>query len=378
MIHRFACVMIASAVLVGPPTVAFAQDATNRPLRQIFGPPVETIKRTLQRDRPASGEPVSEYSTFKPVAPPEAVSDAQPVPAEPANDVANIPTPRLRPASTTDDPDEVADTAAIPASEPVGFDDRFDPAAKAPVLTYPAKKTAAVSDPKPGPGPDPVSSRDVAPAAAAAFVPLPRLRSAASAASLAAAAQLASLPLQERNPPAAGTGNLRALGVVSVPIDPIRKGACGIAAPIRVSALDGGDIALTQKAVLDPRTAATLATWMRNSVDPLARQYLRGNVTSIRVAASYTCRTRNNIAGAKLSEHGKGNAIDISAFNVSGVGWVEVGKGRTIASRRFLAAVRKSGCGPFKTVLGPGSDGHHKDHFHFDIAQRRNGSVYCK
>ncbi|MCB1487682.1 MAG: extensin family protein, partial [Bauldia sp.] len=98
-----------------------------------------------------------------------------------------------------------------------------------------------------------------------------------------------------------------------------------------------------------------------------------------RVAASYSCRTRNNVPGAKLSEHAHGNAIDISAFQVSGVGWVEVGKANTMGKRRFLAAVRKSACGPFTTVLGPGSDGYHEDHLHFDVIRRgKNGSsLYC-
>jgi len=352
---------------------ASAQDAMNRPLRSLLGPPVETIKRTLQGDRPASRQPVSKFSSFKPVEPPEeVVPKAPPVLEEPAVDVASVPNPRLRPLSAGDAV-EVADPVAIPATGPVAFDDRFNPPTAAPAISDPAPEAATVSDPLP----DSAPTSDPA-LAAAAFVPLPRLRSAASAASLAAATQLASLPPQGRNAPAAGAGSLGALGVVSVSIDPIRDGACGIAAPTRVSALDGGDIALSQKAVLDPRTAATLAAWMRDSVEPLARQYLRGNVTGIRVAASYHCRARNGVAGAKLSEHAKGNAIDISAFNVSGVGWVEVGKGRGIASRQFLAAVRKSGCGPFKTVLGPGSDSYHSDHFHFDLAERRNGGLYCK
>jgi hypothetical protein len=40
--------------------------------------------------------------------------------------------------------------------------------------------------------------------------------------------------------------------------------------------------------------------------------------------------------------------------------------------------VRKAACGPFKTVLGPGSDADHALHFHFDLAPRRHGGTFCQ
>jgi hypothetical protein len=118
---------------------------------------------------------------------------------------------------------------------------------------------------------------------------------------------------------------------------------------------------------------------MRDVVDPLARQKLGGSVTDIRVAAAYNCRTRNSVPGAKLSEHAKGNAIDISAFKVKGE-WIEVGGKNGLAQNAFLKDVRKSACGPFTTVLGPGSDSYHSDHFHFDLAQRGKSGrgLYCR
>ncbi len=36
----------------------------------------------------------------------------------------------------------------------------------------------------------------------------------------------------------------------------------------------------------------------------------------MRVVAHYACRNRNNKRGGKLSEHAKGNAIDIAAFTL--------------------------------------------------------------
>jgi hypothetical protein len=51
--------------------------------------------------------------------------------------------------------------------------------------------------------------------------------------------------------------------------------------------------------------------------------------------------------------------------------WIEVGDaGSTADDEAFLSAVRKSACGPFTTVLGPGSDGYHSGHLHLDLAKR--------
>ena len=172
---------------------------------------------------------------------------------------------------------------------------------------------------------------------------------------------------------------LTSLGVAAVSVDPIRSGSCGIAAPVEVASLGGGAVKLSSKAVVNCDVASTLAAFMRDSVDPVARQKLGGNVTEVRVAATYACRSRNGVKGAKLSEHAKGNAIDISAFKVKGE-WIVVGGKNSLAQNAFLRDVRKAACGPFTTVLGPGSDAYHADHFHFDLAKRGQSGrgLYCR
>ena len=112
---------------------------------------------------------------------------------------------------------------------------------------------------------------------------------------------------------------------------------------------------------------------------------LGGRVTGLRIAASYACRNRDSLADTKLSEHARGNAIDISAFKVDGTGWIAVESGWTGggAKAAFLQSqVRRSACGPFTTVLGPGFDSYHATHFHLDRAKRRTAGpshgLYCK
>ena len=111
-------------------------------------------------------------------------------------------------------------------------------------------------------------------------------------------------------------------------------------------------------ALLNCSLAETLAAWMDNTVQPIALDTLGARVTGLRIAASYSCRNRDSLADAKLSEHARGNAIDISAFKVDGIGWIEVESGWNGGDDKadFLREVRGSACGPFTTVLGPGSD----------------------
>jgi hypothetical protein len=44
----------------------------------------------------------------------------------------------------------------------------------------------------------------------------------------------------------------------------------------------------------------------------------------------------------------------------------------------MLRRIHAAGCGPFRTTLGPGSDGFHEDHLHYDIERRRGGGTYCR
>lgn len=81
-----------------------------------------------------------------------------------------------------------------------------------------------------------------------------------------------------------------------------------------------------------------------------------------------------------MSEHGYGNAVDIASFTLESGRKVTVKDGwrGEDEERRFLREVRSDACDEFKTVLGPGSDRAHKDHFHLDLQARRSGSHVCR
>ena len=143
---------------------------------------------------------------------------------------------------------------------------------------------------------------------------------------------------------------------------------CGVEAPVRVTSVDG--IRLSQPATMDCDTAIALKTWIREGLRPAMGQR---EVVELSIAAHYICRPRNNVKGQKISEHGRGKAIDIAGFVFAdGSSW-------TIANdyNRQTRKAHKAACGIFGTTLGPGSDGYHEDHLHFDTASYRSGP-YCR
>lgn len=142
---------------------------------------------------------------------------------------------------------------------------------------------------------------------------------------------------------------------------------CGVEEPVRVTSVDG--VRLTTPATINCATARALKTWINEGMRPA---FKRPEVVELRIAASYICRPRNNVRGAKISEHGRGNAIDISGFILSN------GRELSVAGdyNRTIRRAHRAACGIFGTTLGPGSDGYHEDHLHFDVANLNR--PYCR
>ena len=164
-------------------------------------------------------------------------------------------------------------------------------------------------------------------------------------------------------------------GIVAVKRAPVTgPGACGVRDAWTVSEVAG--VRLSQQAILAPKTMRALETWVRNSAIPAIGR--RGDgLKELQVVAHYACRTRNSRSGAKLSEHAKGHAIDIAAFVLRDGSRITVLNGWHSGDSGLLRRLHSSACGTFSTVLGPNADRHHRDHFHFDVANYRGGA-YCR
>ena len=91
---------------------------------------------------------------------------------------------------------------------------------------------------------------------------------------------------------------------------------------------------------------------------------------------SYECRGRNRVRGATLSEHGRANALDVRAFKLASGQMVELTD--VNIAKAWREGIRGDACARFSTVLGPGSDGHHEEHIHVDLAERRGGYKMCQ
>jgi hypothetical protein len=149
---------------------------------------------------------------------------------------------------------------------------------------------------------------------------------------------------------------------------------CGVQDAVRVRSVVG--VSLSQQSVMDCGTAKALKTWLNKGAKPAVGSK-GGGLSGLKVATHYSCRTRNNKAGAKISEHGKGRAIDISGLILNDGRTITVLKGWHNSDRKTMRRAHKAACGPFGTVLGPNADRYHQDHFHFDTARYRSGS-YCR
>lgn len=149
---------------------------------------------------------------------------------------------------------------------------------------------------------------------------------------------------------------------------------CGAKDAVQVREISG--VRLSQASLMTCRTARALKTWINREVETAFGR--RNKVVGLRVAAHYACRTRNNRPGAKISEHGRGRAIDISGFTLESGETITVLHGwQKRKTRRKLKKIWRAACGPFSTVLGPEADRYHRDHFHLDVARHRNGA-YCR
>lgn len=150
--------------------------------------------------------------------------------------------------------------------------------------------------------------------------------------------------------------------------------ACGLEDGVKITSVAG--IRLSPAAEVDCQTARAFRGWVEDTVVPSVGR-LGGGLEKLQIAGSYSCRPRNNQRGNKISEHGKGHAIDVAALFLENGAVISVlkdwGRGR---QGKILKAIRRAACGPFTTVLGPGSDRFHRDHLHLDTARGRG--PYCK
>ena len=201
-----------------------------------------------------------------------------------------------------------------------------------------------------------------------AAIPLPPLRSAIPPAEEAP---------PKATPPSACQLRLGELAAFETLPPIIGENGCGIEDPVKIAAVltkDGRRIAINPPATLRCTTAEAVAYWVRDDIAPIAAA-LGSPLAAVANFDSYECRGRNRIFGAMISEHGKGNAIDIRALTLANGKHYELTDAQVDKAAR--ERLKASACARFTTVLGPESDGYHENHIHVDLAERHGGYRIC-
>ncbi len=191
-------------------------------------------------------------------------------------------------------------------------------------------------------------------------------------------------PVKEENPEElkACLSELKELGAEFKQIDAIKgeEEGCGIASPLELSVVIPG-IKLEPKGTMRCEAALALSRWAKNVVVPTAKIAMPDRqVTAFGQASTYICRNRNSAETGKISEHAKGNAVDIATMTFD--------KGEPLVMKprdedgtmegAFQRTITTAACLLFRTVLSPGSDATHQDHLHLDVLERKGGYLYCR
>jgi Extensin-like protein C-terminus len=134
-------------------------------------------------------------------------------------------------------------------------------------------------------------------------------------------------------------------------------------------------IAISPAATLRCPMAAAVTYWIRDDVAPTIAA-LGKSLRGVETLDSFDCRRRNGIADAKISEHGRANALDVRAFKLTDGAAIELNDPSVAKSLR--EKLRQSTCSRFSTVLGNGADAYHDSHVHLDLLERNNQYRICQ
>jgi hypothetical protein len=269
--------------------------------------------------------------------------------------------PRPRPRRAAAIPPSIPLPKSRPADAPVIEPERPVAAKPAPAATDKVAEQATPPLPKPRPADAPVTEPE-GPAAAATDKP----------------AEQASSPPAPPPPSACRLALTDAIAIAPSIPDIKGPGECGAEDVVRLEAVvlpDKRRVSIKPAAILRCAMATEIANWIRTDVAPLAAS-LGTVISDLNNLDSFECRGRNGIAGAKMSEHGRANALDVHDLKLANGQSISF-TDRTVP-REVRETVLHSMCARFTTVLGPGSDGYHEDHIHLDLMERHNNYKICQ
>lgn len=159
--------------------------------------------------------------------------------------------------------------------------------------------------------------------------------------------------------------------------------ACQVANPVKVTA--DAQMRWNRPGVLSCATMRVVERFEAEAVQPAAERHFGQRVTRLLHMGTYECRTRRTdataaaaaagkpVRGGRLSEHARGQAIDIGGFELADGSVVSVRRDWRAGGRNtaFLTEVARAACEHFSVVLTPNYNAVHADHLHLDIGPHR-------
>jgi len=170
-------------------------------------------------------------------------------------------------------------------------------------------------------------------------------------------------------------GRIAQFTAIAIRVEPAQCARYDMVRLDRILMPGGKFVTVTPPPSLQCSMAEAVAEWVRDDVAAVAAE-LGAPLAAVSGYDSYECRPRNNVKGATLSEHGKGNALDVGAVKL--VNGKSFNLTDPLVAKPFRERMRVSACARFTTVLGPGSDGYHNEHIHIDLAHRSSGYRICQ
>lgn len=166
---------------------------------------------------------------------------------------------------------------------------------------------------------------------------------------------------------------LRAAGAdFTVPAINVDSGKCHVQNPVNLKAVraQGNSIKLPEAPLFNCKFALQFSKWLSEAGAPILAAQLDAPLDKLSTGPGFECRGRNGDGSAKISEHGYGNAVDITTLRMRD------GKVINVVGSTLFDGFRTSACGYFTTVLGPGSNAAHEKHFHFDLSVHGKSGNY--
>lgn len=317
-------------------------------------------KRKKQAPPPATSDKI-ETSAASPITEP-------PIPIEKPKAVQDA----TEPAPLAFEKPEVAQSAPIPRSKP---EDLQKHAAIVPAA-LPAANTLTKVDKLASPAAKSTQRPMIAAKAESKIdvsAPLPRIKPEALQQQAALIPRAMPKDITRKDDTEACFQMLRAMGAkFTVAAATVNYGKCNVENPVNLRSVTvkQNTINLPEAPLLNCKFALQFSKWLSESGAPILSAQLDSPVERISTGPGFECRGRNGDGTAKVSEHGYGNAVDISTFRLRN------GKTLHVGDSTLLPGVRASACGYFTTVLGPGANAAHASHFHFDMGAHGKSGNY--